>query len=59
MTDQPLTCDICGQTGNLTEGDPGELGRIDLSINDDEIAHRKCWTRDPEAKSWTPLTDTE
>lgn len=47
-----LNCDICHKPGG--EGDL-ELGFIDLSINDQKIAHQKCWTRDPEAKSWTRL----
>lgn len=55
------TCAICREPGNHVEGDPEQLGRIDDSINDDEIAHQKCWKRDPEAKVWEPLTasDTE
>jgi hypothetical protein len=45
-------CDICGEPGG--EGED-ELGEIDMSVNDDKVVHRKCWTRDPEASSWTSL----
>jgi hypothetical protein len=55
MTATLTVCEICGKPGNLTDGDPDELGRMDASINDQEIAHRKCWARDPEAHAWTPL----
>jgi hypothetical protein len=49
-------CDICGDPGGERMD---ELGRIDFSVNDHEVVHRRCWTRDPEASSWTPLRSEE
>jgi len=49
-------CEICGEAGGIGSAHGElELGRMDLSINEHEIAHAKCWQRDPECKCWTPI----